>query len=106
MNTGLDTLFENLSDPVPTGEKKPVYAVARILPNTRYFVGKDVDGLACILIETDEPARRSYAPIRLESLDVRFQLKALLRAGDRVTEGAFTVIGCRSEEPQVVRYFL
>src|SRR5260370_41247904 len=54
----------------------------------------------------DEPGKMQ-SPIRLENLDVQFELRCHLRRNreaDRI--GTFTVIRCRSLDGETIRYFL
>lgn len=103
----LDAIFTAISPPGADALDKPVYAVLSVPGYESYFVGKDRDSYACLLIATDDRTERPQAPIRLESLDVQFELRCQFRKGNEPErEGAFTVIRCRSLERETVRYFL
>jgi hypothetical protein len=39
-------------------------------------------------------------------LEVQFDVRSLIKSVDQVSEGNFTVIRCRSLEPELIRYFL
>ena len=45
-------------------------------------------------------------PIRLESLEVVFDVPSVVKSATKITEGTFTVVRCRSNEAEIVRYFL
>src|SRR5262245_52040414 len=105
MGSGLEDIFEGILPPSADPEK-PVYAVMPVSGQGSYFVGRDSDARACLLIATREPTGRTHAPIRLESLDVQFDLRCRLkRKGEHEHEGTFTVIRCRVPDKETVRYF-
>ncbi len=106
MDARFDQIFDTLALPGGAGSDRPLFAVAPIPGHPQYFVGRDNEGRACILVANPEPERRRHAPIRLESLEVQFDVPSILRASGRSTEGTFTVIRCRSPEAEISRYFL
>ena len=71
-----------------------------------YFIGKDNESHACVLIAVVDRDRRPHAPIRLESLEVQFEVQCLIKAGSEISERTFTVVRCRSAEPEIIHYFL
>ena len=72
-----------------------------------YFIGKDHESYACLLIATSDQPGRLQSPIRLENLDVQFDLRChLKRKKEAERVGTFTVIRCRSLDRETVRYFL
>jgi hypothetical protein len=86
---------------------RPVYAVLPVPGHPAYLVGKDGEGLACLLIATVDRLGRLQPPIRLESLDVQFELHChLQKEREPEREGTFTVIRCRSADRETIRYFL
>jgi hypothetical protein len=94
--------------PLPAGDPdRPLYAVLPVPGHASYFIGKDGDGHACLLVATTDRLARLQPPIRLESLDVQFELHCHLRKDkEPQREGIFTVIRCRSPDRETVRYFL
>jgi hypothetical protein len=96
-------LFEGL--PIPSADH-PIYAVAHIPGYPAYFLGKDNNANACLLIAAPDEASRRHVPIRLESLEVAFDIPSVIRRAGKVSEGTFTVVRCRSNDGEVVRYFL
>jgi hypothetical protein len=94
--------------PLPAGDPaRPIYAVLPVPGHASYFVGKDAEGCACLLVATTDHLARFQPPIRLESLDVQFELHCHLRKDrEPEREGTFTVIRCRSPERETIRYFL
>lgn len=105
MKTSLERIFRNIA-PLPPDNSRTAYSVAPISEVDGYFVGKDNEGKACILINVAESNSRHQAPIRLEKLDVQFEALSLVRSGNATHEGVFTIIRCRTEEPEIMRYFL
>ena len=101
----LHDLFASLTPAPATPGDTPAYSVAGIPSHVGYFVGKDRDGAACILIAVSKSGLRRRAPIRLEKLEVVFGLDCLVRQSGRTSEDSFTVIRCRDEQGGIVRYF-
>lgn len=105
MSTSLDTLFETITAPIGDDTSKPLYAVLPVPSYQSYFVGKDRDSCACLLITTSDYSRRQ-PPIRLENLDAQFGLLCHIKKVHELDqEERFTVIRCRSRDPETVRYF-
>lgn len=99
----LGPLFEGL--PVPSADH-PIYSVAHIPGYPAYFIGKDNNANACLLIAAPDKESRRHVPIRLESLEVVFDIPSVIKRAGKVSEGTFTVVRCRSNDGEVVRYFL
>lgn len=107
MNACLDAIFEAIAVPPGDNPDKPLYAVVPVPDYESYFVGKDRESHACLLVATADRAGRHQPPIRLESLDVQFELRCQLRKDrEPEREGTFTVIRCRSLDRETIRYFL
>jgi hypothetical protein len=107
MRTRLQSLFEGLVPPHRENSEKPLYAVAPLPGYETYFVGRDPEGHACLLVATRVHRRRMLAPVRLENLDAQFELHChLRREGKTESTGTFSVILCRSSESETIRYFL
>jgi len=107
MPARLEGIFEAVAPPVGENRDKPIYAVMPIGGYDSYFIGKDREGHACLLITTSERGERLASPIRLENLDVQFELRCHLKRGKEAERaGIFTVIRCRSLDKEIVRYFL
>jgi hypothetical protein len=107
MPADLEGLFEGIATPGVEAPDKPIYAVVPVGGYESYFVGKDREGHACLLASTSDPSGRQESPIRLENLDAQFDIRCHLRRKASVERvGTFTVIRCRSLDPEIVRYFL
>ncbi len=106
MAARLEGIFDGLA--APTGENldKPIYSVMPLRGYESYFVGKDREGHACLLVVASEQGRLS-SPIRLENLDVQFELRCHVKRGKEAERtGLFTVVRCRSLDAETARYFL
>jgi hypothetical protein len=103
MALALSPLFDGL--PAVSADRL-IYSVGPIPGYPAYFIGKDNEAKACLLISVSEQDKRQHAPIRLESLEVLFEIPSLIRRAGKVLEGTFTVVRCRSADPEIVRYFL
>ena len=86
MSVSLDALFETIVAPSSGDAAKPLYAVLPVPGYQSYFVGKDHASCACLLVITVDHSQRQPSPIRLESLDVQFELPCHLRKGDEPTK--------------------
>ena len=107
MDPALGGLFASITPPSGGVPDKPFYAVKPAPAYPNHYIGKDRDSLACLLIATADGAARSLPPIRLESLDVQFDLAChVKRDQEPKRQGTFTVIRCRTPERETVRYFL
>ena len=106
MGASLERIFESLAPPPAPEGSRPAYSVAPLRQSPGYFVGKDTERNACVLIQFADRNSRHQAPIRLESLEVQFEVLSFVRAGGATREDVFTVIRCRSAEPEIIRYFL
>jgi hypothetical protein len=107
MPARLEGLYDALPPPEGENPNKPVYAVVPIPGYDCYFVGKDREGFACLLVSTADASGRLQSPIRLESLDAQFDIRCHLRRNKEVERvGTFTVVRCRSAEAETIRYFL
>ena len=107
MTTGLADIFEGIRPPPSGSLDKPLYAVMPVPGHSSYFVGKDRESLACLLVSTNDHGGRPHPPIRLSSLDAQFELRChLKKAQEPGREGTFTVIRCRDADNEMTRYFL
>ena len=107
MAARLEGIFDAIAPPVGENPDKPIYAVMSIRGYESYFVGKDREGHACLLVSTSDQAGRLASPIRLENLEVQFELRCHLKRNKEAERtGIFTVIRCRSLDKETVRYFL
>ena len=105
MTGPLEILFESIIAPA-TDETKPRYAVLPVAEYESYYVGKDLNSCACLLINTTDHLAQQQPNIRLKNIDVQFDLFCNLKRGlEPAVEGRFTVIRCRSREGETVRYF-
>jgi hypothetical protein len=104
MGLKLYRIFESLS-PTRLGPDQLVYSVGRIPLFSGYLVGRDNGNKACLLIAVDRQLGSRHGPIRLEQLEVEFQLRSRITEASRSAEGTFTVIRCRSDNAEIIRYF-
>ena len=101
----LESLFEQVIS--PKREDGLVFSVLQLPSHDSFFIGKDTNGYACFLAATDSSGPTHESPIRLETLDVQFDIPCRLRvpeADDR--QGQFSVVRCLDSHHETVRYFL
>jgi hypothetical protein len=107
MSEQLERAYARITLPCDDDPNKLLYAGQRIFGCSDHLIGKDREGRACLLIAVVDQPGRLQSPIRLENLDVQFDLRCHLRRDlqqDQV--GTFTVVRCRSSDGETVRYFL
>lgn len=106
MTLELEGLYDSVVPPDEGMANEPNYRVVPIPGYSDYYVGKDQESHACLLIAVQQGARPS-SPYRLEDIDIQFELRCTIARGLQVREaGVFSVIRCRSCESSVSRYFL
>ena len=107
MTAELVGIFEGLAVPSADQEGAALFAVRPAPGFQSYFIGKDTEGKACLLVSTSDGSGRAPPPIRLESLDAQFELGCRITdASGHTSDGRFTVARCRSGERETIRYFL
>jgi Putative PD-(D/E)XK family member, (DUF4420) len=107
MDPALGQLFASITPPSGGDPDKPLYSVKPDPACPSHYIGKDKESLPCLLIATARGTARSLPPIRLENLDVHFDLAChVKRDQEPEFEAIFTVIRCRDPEKETVRYFL
>ena len=105
MTSSLTAIFETIIRPGETGGRLE-YAVKQVPEKYTYFVGRDLDGSACILIEVLDPKEPTVPPIRLEKLSAEFFLTCRIVLGSSLPRnGNFSIIKCISDDPEIIRYF-
>jgi hypothetical protein len=106
MDSSFQGAFDAMAAPTVDDPDKPLYAAVSVPDHQNYFIAKDVDARACFLVVTGERSKTLQPPIRLESLDVQFELHCHVRKyQEPEREGTFTVIRCRSLDRETIRYF-
>jgi hypothetical protein len=103
MLLALGAIFEGL--PTPSADHT-IYSVSKIPGYPACFVGKDNKASACLLIAAPDGEVQRYTPIRLESLEVAFEMPSVIKQAGEITEKIFTVVRCRSLDAEIIRYFL
>lgn len=86
---------------------EPFYVILPIQEHRGYFIGKDHEAHACLLISAASETSRQLPPIRLENLDVQFELPCRYeKESGTMKADRLTVIRCRSDQDGTVQYFL
>ncbi len=107
MTAELVSILDTLAIPSADQARGPLFAVRPVPRYQSYYAGKDSDGKACLLVSTTAADGRAPPPIRLETLDIQFELgcRVTTSSGD-ASDGRFTVVRCLSSEQETIRYFL
>lgn len=107
MTADLVGILDALDIPSADQARGPLFAVRPVPRYQSYYAGKDADGKACLLVGTTAASGRAPPPIRLETLDIQFELgcRVTTSSGD-ASDGRFTVVRCLSSEQETIRYFL
>ena len=99
-------IYHTIALPTDTGPSQSLYAVARVPSFPNCYVGKDTESKACILIKIKDITGAYQPPIRLQSLDVQFDLRCKIREPEGIeSEETFTVVRCRSLDSETIHYF-
>jgi hypothetical protein len=104
MTLRFQRIFESLA-PVPAHDGQIAYSVARVGSGSAYFVARDTNNKACVLIRVRDTSQR-HAAIRLENLEVEFSVRARVTEINNSSETIFTIIRCRSDDRNLINYFL
>ena len=106
-SSALYEIYEAIAVPDEYNVGTPLLS-ARFVPDQDcYLVGKDAAGKACLLVETTDLGRRKPPPIRLESIDAQFEFACqITEPRGEIRQGSFTVVRCRSNDIETIRYFL
>ena len=100
-------LFDKLTVPEYSETGGPFYVILPMSNHRNYFIGKDSTSFACFLVATVDSGEHQLEPIRLESLDVQFELLCHYQEKpNEKKEKRLTVIRCRAHDKETVRYFL
>lgn len=102
----LNDLLNSLTAPSVAKTAEPLYAVLPIPTHEGYFIGKDSNSCVCLLISTSDTILERQSPIRLENLDVIFNLPCNINLPEQKLEGQFTILRCKSNEPEIIQCFL
>lgn len=107
MVTALADIFDGIRPPPAEESDKLLYAVMAVPGHAGYFVGKDKDSMACLLVSTSDQAGKPRPPIRLESIDAQFEVRChLTKVNEPERQGTFTVVRCRDGDRETKHYFL
>src|SRR5262249_21142141 len=104
MEPSLNHIYDGLSSVPAADKERLIYSAAPLPMYPGSFVGKDSRDRACILVAVNDQITGHHAPIRLESLEVQFDVPSRIKALGQVNEGTFTVVRCRSLDPELTRY--
>lgn len=106
MSVSLQDLYEKVALSHERATAGSFYVVLPIQGYQGYYIGKDHDERACLLISTRK-ADQKLSPIRLKNLDVQFELPCRYEKESGITkEDRLTVIRCRSDQAEIIQYFL
>lgn len=107
MRGALEGLFTALVPPHSAESGRALFAALPVPGQRRWFIAKDTEARASLMFEAASGTSARHAPIRLENFEVQFSVRCRLhRQGATDADGTFTVIRCRSLEPDTTRYFL
>lgn len=105
MRRNFSRIFARLTH-VPGSLQGAAYVAAPVPEMPHYFIGKSGDGSACLLLEVPKRTSRQRTPIRLENVEVQFDVRASIGCGSEVKEGVFAIVRCRSDNASIREYFL
>lgn len=102
----LISLYKQLK--LPTKESREAKFSASPIPGfPKHRLAKDIRGLPCLLIATDESTSSNRpASIKLEHLEVIYDVDCRISHDGKLEESRFTVISCTEEDTLMQEYFL
>lgn len=98
-------IYQSVADLENSSDDYPCFAVRPISSYPNYFVGKDENSSPCMLIRSAGDAKRTFAPILLEDIQVNFSLHCRVESSSYSNYDYFTVIYCRQNDSLTIRYF-
>ena len=99
-------LFDGIPRPLGLDSGAAVYSATAVPDQSNYYVARDCDSLACFLISTYVDSQETYSPVRLEGLEVQFELRCYLSDyKGRAEERTLTVLRCRDKAYESIRVF-
>lgn len=100
-------LYKKLKQPNDVGVDSSVrYSACPIPGYEKHRLAKDVNNYPCLLVATQDSARNRPAPIKLEHLQVLYDIDCRIIHNDILEENRFTVICCTDKDPLMQEYFL
>jgi len=104
----LINLFKQLKLPSSVGSKnQPRFSALPIPGYSNHRLAKDINGYPSLLISTKEsPAINRPAPIKLEHLEVIYDIECRISHKETLENSKFTVISCTDQDIFLQEYFL
>jgi hypothetical protein len=101
-------LYKKLKPPIRTGlEKQARFSACAIPGYTKHRLAKDSNNFPCLLIATQESsALKRPASIKLEHLEVLYDVNCRISHNDSLEDSRFTVICCKTQDISMQEYFL
>jgi hypothetical protein len=91
----LERIFDEL--PLPAGEEEARhYSVISVADLEEVCIGKDGLGRATLLLSSDGLPTEHYAPLRLERLEVHYNIPCVVHEPSNVRTRRFTIVRCTS----------
>lgn len=104
----LINLYKQLKSPATNAlESKVRFSACPIPGYTKHRLAKDINGFPNLLIATQESSVSSRpASVKLEHLEVLYDVNCRISHKDSLEESRFTVICCTEQDPLMQEYFL
>lgn len=103
----LINLYQQLKQPVKVSESQARFSACAIPGYTKHRLAKNVNGFPCLLIATQDSSTTTRpAPIRLEHLEVLYDVNCRISNKNTLEASRFTVICCKTEDYSMQEYFL
>jgi len=101
-------LYKQLKPPVNNASENQARFSACAIPGyTKHRLAKNVNGFPCLLVATqDFSAPKRPASIKLEHLEILYDVNCRISHKDSLEDSRFTVISCKTEDPSIQDYFL
>jgi hypothetical protein len=100
-------LYKQLKQPTDSSSESGVRFSACPIPGyENHRLAKDASNYPCLLISTQDSVRNRPAPVKLEHLQVLYDIDCRILHNDVLEENRFTVISCTEQDPLMQEYFL
>lgn len=105
--TNLVSLYKQLKSLDGTTDNKVRFSACPIPGYTRHRLAKDINGFPCLLISTQESSMSVRpASVKLEHLEVLYDVNCRISHKDSLENSRFTVISCTKQDVSMQEYFL
>lgn len=99
-------IYKGIDTPTCNGVKENLFSIESVPRQESYYVGKDGNSYPCFLIYSSNKYSHEAREIKLENLDIEFNVLCAIKNSKReIKKTSFTIIRCRTAESKTIHYF-